>query len=164
MTQAGVNLALSNGDGDVDRKRKRTNEDDDDSSVNEDPSWQPSEGGGGGGHKHKKQQKRRNRRRSHKEQHGAAPPLDDDGALVAPAHETAFSRVTSTSVRVELTEDCDIAWEDFRPLGAEMIICKEGRFGNVTNASSFLTTQSTSVYFTILPLLLPSYINSDFIF
>ena len=133
MTQAGVDLALNGDDGEPCPKRRCSgNEDDDEgSSLDEDPSWRPSEGGS---RKQKKQKRRRQRRRSHGEQCTAVDA--SFGTLlcgVSPGPSTSsgtaesFSRPLSTSVSVELTEDCDEAWEDFRPLGTEMIICKEGR-------------------------------------
>ena len=131
MTQAvGVDLALNGDDGEPCPKRRRSRNDEE-SSIDEDPSWRPSEGRS---RKQKKQKRRRQRRRSHGEQCTAVDA--SFGTLlcgVSPGPSTtsgaveSFSRPLSTSVSVELTEDCDKAWEDFRPFGTEMIICKEGR-------------------------------------
>ena len=125
MTQAGVDLHL-NGDGELlqnsqPSRRHKYTDDYGSSQDDEDPSWLPGE------------PKQKKKRRHHRQR-----DLRAHRALEAPEllhrHDTptqpssSYSRPSSSNVSVELTEDCDIAWEDFRPLGTEMIICKEGRF------------------------------------
>ena len=128
MTQAAVDLLL-NGDGDLHqkpppRKRKYTEDYAGSSQDDEDPSWQPGEA---------RTKKRRHHRQRDLRAHRAldAAPSDNNGTPFHPSSTvrcSSYSNPSSSRVSVELTEDCDLAWEDFRQLGTEMIICKEGRF------------------------------------
>ena len=141
MTQATVDLQLT-GDGGGEfhprpqsftRKRSYTEDYTGSSQDDEDPSWCP-------GAVAEPRTKQKKKRRNHHQQcghHALRTPdeLPDNNIGHAPFHPPPSSAVCSSyscssfsSVSVELTEDCDIAWEDFRPLGTEMIICKEGRF------------------------------------
>lgn len=134
MTQAEVDLKL-NGDGasaelstgrlPLPYKRKSAEDSEDDSSQDEaDPSWRPCK---------QPKKRRRNHRPRDRRAHAALNPKH---VLLNENHHDQSSAVDSdhyhnpevSSVRVELTDDCDTAWEDFRPLGTEMIICKEGRY------------------------------------
>ena len=115
------------------KRRRRRNEDGDDdegSLIDEDRSWRLSEGGS----------PKQEGRRSHGEQCATADescgtPLRAllNGVSVRHGPSTwsgaveSFSRPLSTNVSVELTEDCDKAWEDLRPLCTEMNISKEGK-------------------------------------
>ena len=133
MTQAAVDLLL-NGDGDLPsplpRKRTYTEDYAGSSQDDEDPSWQPGEP------RTKLKKTRRHHRQRDLRAHralDAAPdkPGDNNDTpfhLPSTVLCSSYSNPSSSRVSVELTEDCDIAWEDFRQLGTEMIICKEGRF------------------------------------
>lgn len=126
MTQAGVDLHLS-GDGELlqnsqPSRRHKYAEDYGSSQDDEDPSWLPGE--------QKQKKKRRHHRQRDLRAHRAldVPELLHRHDTPTQPSSSLYSRTSSSNVSVELTEDCDIAWEDFRPLGTEMIICKEGRF------------------------------------
>ena len=121
ITQAGVDLEVN---GELHRKpqpsaRKRR------SAADDDPSWCPSED------RSKQKKKRRHRPRDQNAHAALDPDLIRNNNLSQSSpvdSESEYRRPSSSSVRVELSDDCDVAWEDFRPLGTEMIICKEGRF------------------------------------
>ena len=91
------------------RKRKYTDEE---STLDEDPAWQPSD--------IKPKRKRRSRADQAENNHHHSPQ--------SPVHQSLHSRVSPPmGISVELTKTSDDMWENFRKIGTEMIICKEGR-------------------------------------
>ena len=85
---------------------------DDDSSFDEDPSWQPSDF---------KPKKKRRCTDAHRPQVRTAPH-----SPVASTYSCEPNAGVG-DIKVELTKINNDLWENFRSLGTEMIICKEGR-------------------------------------
>ena len=111
MTQAAVDIAEGSG---IFRKpsqasRKRKYSDDKDFSVDDDPSWEPSDF----------EPKRKQRQtKDHSGNKSSSTVVD----AAAPR-----SSVHASGITVNLTESSNEMWEYYRRLGTEMIICKEGR-------------------------------------
>ena len=88
---------------------------DDESSLDEDPSWQPSEF---------KPRRKRRCRDVHSQQ--VCTSLPHSPPAVSP-YSCVPAANTREGITVELTKANNDLWENFRSLGTEMIICKEGR-------------------------------------